>query len=100
MNDNHDGSKAEYGPIIFKASKLKNEHPEYLLRTKKKPPKYGSWTAVNYALPEVRELAFRYYEEVCLNYDIDGIELDSFGIRFTSSRTQLANRRLMKNVTP
>ena len=33
---------------------------------------------MNFALPEVRDLAFRYIEEVCENYDIDGIELDFF----------------------
>ncbi|CAN5402250.1 hypothetical protein BH11PLA2_BH11PLA2_40880 [soil metagenome] len=78
MNDTHDGSKAEYGPIMFKDNKLKNEHPEYLLGTIKKPLKHGAWSAVNYGLPEVRELCFRYIEEVCRNYDIDGIELDFF----------------------
>lgn len=78
MNDTHDGSKAEYGPILFRDNKLKNEHPEYLLSTIKKPLKHGAWSAVNFALPEVRELAFRYIEEVCKNYDIDGIELDFF----------------------
>ncbi len=78
MNDTHDGSKADYGPILFRDNKLKNEHPEYLLGTLKKPPKHGAWSAVNFALPEVRELAFRYIEEVCRNYDVDGIELDFF----------------------
>jgi hypothetical protein len=78
MNDTHDGSKTDYGPIIFKDNKLKNEHPEYLLGTPNKRPKHGAWTAVNYALPEVRDLAFRYIEEVCQNYDIDGVELDFF----------------------
>ncbi len=55
MNDTHDGSKAEYGPILFRDNKLKNEHPEYLLGTIKKPLKHGAWSAVNFALPEVRE---------------------------------------------
>lgn len=78
MNDTHDGSKAEYGPIMFRDNKLKNEHPEYLLGTIKHPLKHGAWSGVNYALPEVRDLAFRYTEEVCRNYDIDGVELDFF----------------------
>ena len=76
MNDTHDGSYREYGPIIFRASKLKNDHPEYLLGTSGKHPKIGSWTAVDYGRPEIRELAFRYVEEVCQNYDVDGIDLD------------------------
>lgn len=78
MNDTHDGSKTDYGPILFRDNKLKNEHPEYLLGTIKKPLKHGAWSAVNFALPEVRDLAFRYIEEVCRNYDIDGVELDFF----------------------
>jgi hypothetical protein len=78
MNDTHDGSKADYGPILFRDNRLKNKHPEYLLGTIQKPLKHGAWSAVNFALPEVRELAFRYIEEVCRNYDIDGIELDFF----------------------
>lgn len=78
MNDTHDGSKADYGPIMFRDNKLKNEHPEYLLGTIQKPLKHGAWSAVNFALPEVRDLAFRYIEEVCRNYAIDGIELDFF----------------------
>ncbi|CAN5405353.1 hypothetical protein BH11PLA2_BH11PLA2_27990 [soil metagenome] len=78
MNDTHDGSKTEYGPTLIKDSKLKNEHPEYLIGTSNKRPKIGAWTAVDYALPEIRDLAFRYIDEVCRNYDINGIELDFF----------------------
>lgn len=78
MNDTHDGAHADYGPIMFRANKLKNEHPEFLLGTRDAPPKFGAWTAVNYSRPEIRELAFRYIDEVCHRYDIDGIELDFF----------------------
>jgi hypothetical protein len=78
MNDTHDGSKTEYGPILFRDSLLKTQHPEYLLGTADERPRYGAWTAVNYGLPEIRELAFRYIEEVCQNYDVDGVELDFF----------------------
>jgi hypothetical protein len=78
MNDTHDGAYADYGPIMFRANKLKNEHPEFLLGTRYKPPKFGSWTAVNYGRPEIRELAFRYVDELCRKYDIDGLELDFF----------------------
>jgi hypothetical protein len=78
MNDTHDGSKTDYGPILFRDNLLKNKHPEYLIGTSAKPPKYGAWTAVDFALKEVRELAFQYIEEVCRNYDIDGVELDFF----------------------
>lgn len=78
MNDTHDGAGANYAPVFFRANKLKMEHPEYLIGSKKKRPKYGAWSAVDYGLPEVRELAFKYCEEVCQNYDVDGIELDFF----------------------
>ena len=76
MNDTHDGSRTTYAPVVFRANPLKTEHPEYLLGTPKKRPKQGAWSAVDYGRPEIRDLAFRYVEEVCLNYDIDGIELD------------------------
>jgi len=78
MNDTHDGSPHEYGPIMFRENKLKQTHPEFLLGSPTNKPKYGAWTAVNYALPEIRELAFRYVEEICTNYDVDGIELDFY----------------------
>ena len=78
MNDTHDGSRAEYGPVMFRANALKQQHPEWLVGSKEQPPRYGAWSAVNYAVPQIRALAFRYCEEVCQNYDVDGIELDFF----------------------
>lgn len=78
MNDNHDGYADKYGPALFEANQLKMAHPEYLLGTRGQKLPYGSWSAVNYAKPEIRELAFRYVEEVCLGYDVDGVELDFF----------------------
>jgi len=78
MNDNHDSTKADYAPLIFRANKWKNEHPEFLLGSIDKKPKIGAWGAVDYSHPEVRDLAFRFAEEVCQNYDLDGIELDFF----------------------
>jgi hypothetical protein len=52
--------------------------PEYLIGAADNDPPVGAWTAVDYARPEIRELAFRYAEEVCTNYNVDGIELDFF----------------------
>ena len=78
MNDNHDGTKADYAPLIFRANKFKNEHPELLLGTIDSRPKIGAWAAVDYGRPKIRELAFRFAEEVCKNYDLDGVELDFF----------------------
>jgi hypothetical protein len=78
MNDTHDGSRSDYGPIMLGSNPLKAEHPEYLLGTATERPKHGSWTGMDYGRPEVRDLAFRFVEEVCKNYDIDGVELDFF----------------------
>lgn len=78
MNDNHDGYADKYGPALFEANELKMAHPEYLLGSRGQKLAFGSWSAVNYARPEIRDLAFRYVEEVCQNYDIDGVELDFF----------------------
>ena len=77
MNDTHDGAHRPDKPYpLF--PKLKQQRPELLNGTFKERPRHGSWTSVNYALPEVRDLAFRYIEEVCRSYDVDGIELDFF----------------------
>ena len=76
MNDTHDGSSAWYGPLMI--PQLKKDHPEYLMGTPSEKPEFAAWTAVDYGLAAVRDLAFRYIEEVCLNYDIDGLQLDFF----------------------
>ncbi len=77
MNDTHDGAHRPDKPYpLFPP--LKEQHPEYLIGSFDKRPKHGSYTSVNYGLAEIRELAFRYAEEVCQNYDVDGIELDFF----------------------
>jgi hypothetical protein len=78
MNDTHDGSRTDYGPVMFRANRLKVQHPEYLIGSSAQPPRYGTWSAVDYGLPQIRDLAFAYCEEVCRNYDVDGIELDFF----------------------
>ncbi|MBI5693243.1 MAG: family 10 glycosylhydrolase [Verrucomicrobia bacterium] len=78
LNDTHDGSTADYGPIMFRANPLKREHPEWLIGTPQQKPKFGAWSAVDFARPEIRDLAFRYVEEVCRNYDVDGVEIDFF----------------------
>jgi hypothetical protein len=78
MNDNHDGTLADYAPLIFRANKFKQAHPELLLGTPERRPKIGAWAAVDYGRAEIRDLAFRFAEEVCNNYDIDGVELDFF----------------------
>jgi hypothetical protein len=78
LNDTHDGSGAAYGPIMFRANRLKREHPEWLIGSPTQKPKYGAWSAVDFTRSEIRDLAFRYVEEVCQNYEVDGVEIDFF----------------------
>lgn len=78
MNDTHDSSSAWYGDITFRANPLKTAHPEWLLGAKDNRPRHGGWAAVNYAVPEIRRLAYDYVREVLDNYDVDGISLDFF----------------------
>ena len=75
MNDTHDAYNES---AIYAFPQLKVDHPEWLLGSETDRPAYGAWTAIDYGVPEVRDLALAYFEEVCLNYDIDGIELDFF----------------------
>ena len=77
MNDIHDSYKTWYAPYLF--PQLKRNHPEWLMGSRGKPPRQGRmWSAVNYGRQEVRDLALKFHEEVCENYDVDGIELDFF----------------------
>jgi len=78
MNDTHDGSTAAYGPVMFRANRLKSEHPEWLIGTPQQKPKFGAWSAVDFTRAEIRDLAFRYVDEVCQNYEVEGVELDFF----------------------
>ena len=78
MNDGHDSNRQyAWGPELFEFNKFKTAHPEYLFGTPDGPqPEAGGWSLVDYGQPAVRDLAFRMIEEVCKNYDVDGIELD------------------------
>ncbi|MBU0607975.1 MAG: hypothetical protein KKI08_08800, partial [Armatimonadetes bacterium] len=77
MNDTHDAGHTPTKPHYY-FSDFKREHPEFLFGSPGKPPKYGSWTAVDYGQPEVRDFLFRVFEEVCRNVDVDGLEMDFF----------------------
>lgn len=70
MNDTHDASN----PLLW--PRFKEQHRDWLMGTKERPPKRGLWTAVDYGQAEVRELARRVSAEVAANYDVDGVELD------------------------
>ena len=76
MNDTHDAWNAWYCSYLVPT--LKKDHPDWLVASKEKRSKVGGWTAVDYARPEIRDLAFQYVEEVCNNYDVDGVVLDYF----------------------
>ena len=77
MNDTHDGAHRPDAPYpLF--SPIKTQHPEYTLGAYDNRPKYGRWSGVDYSRPEIRDYAYRFIEEVCRNYDVDGIEMDFF----------------------
>ena len=68
MNELHDVDKPE-SPLL---SSFWKDHPEYRVGG------YAGWgaSALNYALPEVREHVLALLSEVCERYDPDGLELD------------------------
>jgi hypothetical protein len=74
MNDTHDSGN----PRLF--AKWKAEHPQFLMGYKEDQFPYGAgrWSAVNYAIPEVRDKVLRILRHVCTRYDVDGVELDFF----------------------
>ncbi len=76
MNDTHDSMLGGYGPYL--RPRFKTEHPECLVGSVVKQPPHGTWSSVDYAVPQVREMAYRFFEEVCQRFDVDGIELDFF----------------------
>jgi len=67
LNDTHDDFMPEEYPTF------KEEHPEWLIG---EGHPYGVKTALNFALPEVRQLKFAVVEEVFRKYDFDGLEMD------------------------
>lgn len=77
MNDTHDASWEGDVPAPL-WTKFKQDHPQYLFGKKGENLPYGQWSSVNFALPEIRDLAVKFFTEVCENYDVDGIELDFF----------------------
>ncbi|WP_425400008.1 hypothetical protein [Aeoliella sp.] len=78
LNDRHDSSPN--WPWLI--TEWKRSHPELLMGTEEGglPDHFErgkkSWSAMRYDKPEVRQTVFDLIEEVCTNYDIDGVELD------------------------
>lgn len=71
MNDQHDAGNGML-------SEWKLQHPQYLVGSDDRRPPHGAWTQVDYSHQAVRDQMLAIIEEVCRNYDIDGIELDFF----------------------
>ena len=78
MNDTHDASDGPHGLMRWQSNLWKQAHTEYLVAKRGTPLRYGQWSALDYARPEVGEKVFRVLEEVCRNYEIDGLLLDFF----------------------
>jgi len=61
------------GSLAMSVTKFYRDHPEYRIG-----PKLGSaqFQVLNWAIPEVRAHKFALLQELCENYDLDGLELD------------------------
>jgi hypothetical protein len=67
LNDTHDDFMPEEYPTF------KEQHPEWLIG---EGHDYGVKTALNFSVPEVRQLKLAVVEEVFRKYDFDGLEID------------------------
>jgi len=80
MNDVHESLHKDW----WRTAQWKRDHPEYLMGRHGDNTRYplssprAWWAAKDYAVPAVRERQFLLIQEVCQNYDVDGIELDFF----------------------
>ena len=78
MNDTHDAGDYEDARWKLANNRIKQEHPEWLTGAADRQPPHGRWTSVDYGRVEIREQAFRLWEDVARRYDIDGIMLDFY----------------------
>ncbi|HSI61517.1 MAG TPA: hypothetical protein VLE43_00325 [Candidatus Saccharimonadia bacterium] len=99
LNDAHHKERAGFGPkdkagtsIGMSVTRHYVEHPELWLHEKSER---GSDLVQNWAEQEVRVRKFKLIEELCENYDLDGIELDFMRIYnfFRPEETKQAQRR-------
>jgi len=74
VNSLHDGFGS--GGDWLEGNKFKKENPGLMLAPGDSKRKKMGWTALNYEEPKVRELVKGLIEEVCQNYDIDGLDID------------------------
>ena len=77
MNDTHDAAHRPDKPFLL-WPRLKEDHPDWLVGDCTNRTPHGRWSSVDYARPEIRDLAFRFVEDVCRSHDVDGVELDFF----------------------
>ena len=98
MNDTHDASDGPHGVMRWKSNLWKQAHPEFLVAPRGTPLRWGQWSALDYARPEVREMVFRVLEEVCSNYEIDGLLLDFFRHLPTFKTTVLGDEATAEEV--
>jgi hypothetical protein len=73
INDTHDSWGYEWADLI--TSSIKKQHPEWLVASKEKRSKVGGFLAADFTHLEIRDYTFRFVEEVCQNYDVDGVYL-------------------------
>jgi hypothetical protein len=80
MNDIHDALRA--GTLQDADDPVKAQHPEWMLEppeSRELPDEVSErmmWTALNFALPEVRDYRLAYIERSAAAHDFDGYELD------------------------
>lgn len=73
MNDQHYVSDLDWPSH----NAIWREHPEYWLGESEKPDNQRDLSRLfNYLLPPVRDYYFSILQELCTNYDVDGVELD------------------------
>jgi hypothetical protein len=77
LNDAHHKEEADdpKRTRVECVSQFYAEHLEYRLGPQPEQTSYAA-KLHNWAIPEVREFKFRFIEELCRNYDLDGFELD------------------------
>ncbi len=77
LNDAHHKEEADdpQRTRIECVSQFYAEHLDYRLGPQPDQTSYAA-KLHNWAIPEVREFKFRFIEELCRNYDLDGLELD------------------------
>ena len=74
VNDTHDASGDR---LLYSFPKVKTLHPDWIMGDDPAPT-YGKWSAFDFGVQQIRDFTVSICEELCTNYEIDGIELDFF----------------------